>query len=133
VFDRMARDNPAAARAIESRAVAIMKEIRAVESAALSPSLHIGLEARLDDAAKAISRAIETGQKDDAAVSWRLTRHALNHDGARDSRGRLERLTMAARLTQWMTVRPEADRSSISDAATSYATDGSFVDRARHL
>ncbi|MCT2580892.1 BREX-2 system phosphatase PglZ [Mesorhizobium sp. P16.1] len=133
VFDRMARGNLAAARAIESRAVTILKEIRAVEFAALSPSLQIGLEARLDDAAKAISRAVETTQRDDAANAWRLTRHAVDHDGARESQGRLERLTMAARLVQWITTRPVTGRSDMSDAATAYATDGSFVDRARHL
>ncbi|TIL48217.1 BREX-2 system phosphatase PglZ [Mesorhizobium sp.] len=132
VFDRIARESTAAARAIESRAAAILNEIRAVEAAALSPALHIGLEARLDDATTAISRAVESGQSDDAAIAWRLTRHADRHDRAKDSQGRLERLTMAARLVQWIATRPVLSWRNMSEAATGYATEGSFVDRARH-
>ena len=49
VLGRMAENAPAEARAIEARAAAILAEIRADTSAALSPALQVGLGARIED------------------------------------------------------------------------------------
>lgn len=132
VLDRLARDEPPAATAIDARSANILAEIRADTAAALSPALQIGLDARIENAAAAILRAVETGCTDDAASAWDLTRHATRHDRAGDSSARLERLVMAARLVQWLTGTPTSSWRTMSEAAAAYATEGGFVDRARN-
>jgi hypothetical protein len=132
VLDRMARDAPESARNFEARAAAILSEIRADTAAALSPALQVGLDARMEDAAGALLRALETEQIDDAAAAWDRAGRAATHDRAGESRARVKRLVMAARLVRWLAGRPTTAWRSMQEAAAAYATDGGFVDRARH-
>ncbi len=132
ILNRLAREEPAAARAVEIRAAAILTEVRAESAAALSPALGIGVEARIAEAAIAIERAVESGHADDASEAWDLARRASAHDRARESRARLDRLVMAARLVCWLGVRLTPAWRSLSEAASAYASDGGFVDWARH-
>jgi hypothetical protein len=132
VLDRMARDAAAAIVPVEARAAAILAEIRADTAAALSPALQLGLDGRIQEAAAAIRRACETGRADDAAAAWDLARRATAHDRARDNRSRVDRLVMAARLVRWLAGQPAGAWRNLSEAAAAYATDGGFVDRARH-
>src|SRR5262249_36580 len=108
VLDRMARDLPAAATAIEGRAAAILTEIRADTAAALSPALQVGLDARIEEAATTITRALDSGLVADAAAAWALARRARDHDRAGENRARVERLIMAARLVKWLSGHPTA-------------------------
>lgn len=132
ILDRLAREAPADARAVEARAAAVLADVRAEASAALSPALGIGLEARMAEAAAAIGRAVETGHADDAALAWDLARHAGAHDRAGENRARLDRLAMAARLARWLSVRRAPAWRGMTEAASAYAAEGGFVDRARH-
>jgi hypothetical protein len=131
VLDRMARDLPAAATAIEGRAAAILTEIRADTAAALSPALQVGLDARIEEAAATITRALDSGIVADAAAAWALARRARDHDRAGENRARVERLIMAARLVKWLSGHPTAAWQGMSEAAADYAAEGGFVDRAR--
>jgi hypothetical protein len=117
---------------MEAQAAAILAEIRADTAADLSPALQIGLDARMEDAAAATLQAVETGRADDAINAWNLARHVAAHDRAVGSRARVERLFMATRLVSWLAGRPATAWRSMSEAATAYAAEGSFVDRARH-
>jgi len=132
ILDRIAREKPAAARAAETRAAAILAEVHADTAAALSPALGIGLEARMVAAAAAIQRAVETGHGDDAAAAWECAQIASAHDRAGDSRVRLDRLVMAARLVRWLCAARALSWRSIAEASSAYAAEGGFVDRARH-
>jgi hypothetical protein len=132
VLDRMARDAAAAVVAVEARAATILAEIRADTAAALSPALQLGLDGRIQEAAAAIRRACESGRVDDAAAAWDLARRATAHDRARENRSRIDRLVMAARLVGWLAGQPARAWRNVSEAAAAYATDGGFVDRARH-
>jgi hypothetical protein len=132
VLDRLFRSEPAAARAAESRTAAILTDIRAEGAVGLSPALQLGFDARLHEAAAALNRAEETSRADDVAAAWTRVRHVTSHDRADDNEARIERLTMAARLIGWLAGnRPQAPRT-FAQATGAYASDGSFVDRARH-
>ena len=89
VVGRMAQNAPADARAVEARAAVILADIRADTSAALSPALQVGLDARIEDAAAALQRSVETRSADDAATAWDLARHAAAHDRAEENRSRV--------------------------------------------
>lgn len=131
ILDRLAREVPAAARAVEARAAAILSDVRADGAAALSPALGIGLEARMVEAAAAIQRAVETAHADAAATAWDLAQHASGHDRAVENRARLDRLVMAARLARWLAARRASPWRSMAEAASAYTTEGGFVDWAR--
>jgi PglZ domain len=132
VLDRLTRETPTRATAVEARAAAILAEIRADTAAALSPALQVGLDARMEDAAAAILTAIETASVDDVTAAWGLAQRAANHDRVGENRGRVDRLVMAIRLVKWLAGRPTTTWRGISEAAADYAGDGGFVDRARH-
>jgi hypothetical protein len=91
----------------------------------------VGLDARIEDAAAAVQRSVETRSADDAATAWDLARHAAAHDRAEENRARVDRLVMATRLAAWL-VGPTITPRSMSEAATAYASEGGFVDLARH-
>lgn len=131
ILDRLARESPADARVIEGRAEAILVDVRAEGAVALSPALSLGLAARIQEAAAAIHRAIDSGRADDAATAWDLAQHASAHDRAGGSPARLERLVMAARLARWLAASHAPVWRSMAEAAVAYAQDGRFVDRAR--
>ncbi|WP_428394438.1 BREX-2 system phosphatase PglZ [Lichenicoccus sp.] len=131
VLGRLARDDSAACRAVETRTAAILTEIRAERAAGLSPALQLGFDARMREAADALCRATETGHADDAGAAWAGVRNAAGHDRAGDNAARIGRLTMAARLMSWLTKARLQPFRSFGEAAAGYASDGGFVDRAR--
>lgn len=131
-LDRLAREIPAAARAVEARAAAILSDVRAEGAVALSAALSAGLEARMIAAAHALRHAVTTAHVDDAASAWELAQHAAAHDRAAEARTRLDRLTMAARLVRWLSTRRPPNWRGMAEAASAYAAEGGFVDRARH-
>jgi hypothetical protein len=131
VLDRLARDDPAASRAMEARTAAILADIRAERAAGLSPALQLGFDARLREAAEALSRAAETGQADDAGAAWDCVREVAGHDRAGDNAARIGRLTMAARIVGWLAPRRQRASRTFAEAAAGYALEGGFVDRAR--
>ena len=131
ILDRVARDMPATARAVEARAAAILVEVRADAAAALSPALGIGLDARMLEAAAAIQRAVETGHVDDTVGVWEQAQFASAHDRAGENRVRLDRLVMAARLARWLCAGRSPAWRNIGEACSAYISDGGFVDRAR--
>lgn len=116
----------------EARAEAILQTIRAAEYAALSPALTSGFEARLAEAASATLAAAASGSTQDAACVVQLLRQAEHHDRARDHRGRLDRLRMAARLSRWLASR-RPPTPGFGTAVRAYADEGCFADWARHV
>jgi hypothetical protein len=132
VLTRLIASDAAAARTAQLRANALLTEVRAEAAAALSPALDLGLEGRMIVAATALSAAALSGNADDAARAWELARQVAAHDRAEDHRARVDRLTMAARLANWITRRPSVRPSNMAEAAAAYAQDGGFADRARH-
>ena len=132
VLNRLARDDPAASRAVEARTAVILSDIRAEGASGLSPALQLGFDARMREAADRLGRAAETGHADDAVSAWARVREVSSHDRAGDNAARLGRLTMAARIVGWLAKgRVQASRS-FAEAAAAYASEGGFVDRARH-
>lgn len=133
VLQRLTISEPAQARAAQSRAEGLLDEVRAKEFAALSPALDIGLEARMKQAAVALSTAAESGRDDDSNRAWQLVARAQwpQHDRARDHTQRLERLQMAARLACWLAT-PHEPRSTFTEIATAYVNDSGFADWARN-
>jgi hypothetical protein len=132
VLTRIAATDAPTARAVQTRASALLTEVRAEAAAALSPALDVGLDARMKDAALALTSATTSGNSDDAARAWRLMRNAAMHDRAEDQRARVNRLVMAARLACWLTAQRPAQFRTMADAAAIYAGDSGFADRARH-
>ena len=131
VFDRITRDDSAAARPIAARAATILAEVGAESAAALSPALLVGLDARMLEAAAAILQAAETGRVADASAAWDSARQATTHDRAGENRTRVDRMLMAARLVRWLADRPATTWRTMSEATAAYAVDGGYVDRAR--
>jgi hypothetical protein len=132
VLNRISGQDPATAHAIQLRAAMLLAEVRAEASAALSPALDLGLDARMQDAAAALIAAAASGTSDDTARAWTLAKHVKAHDRAEDQGARTDRLMMAARLACWLTAqRPPALRT-MAEAAAGYAGDSGFADRARH-
>jgi hypothetical protein len=129
---RLVSADPANARAVQSRAVGLLAEVRAEGAAALSAALDAGLDARMTDAAMALSEAAGTGRRDDAIRAWDRVQYAVAHDRAADQHARLDRLKMAARLASWLTVDMPGLPNGMAVAASRYAGDGAFADRARH-
>ena len=132
VLTRVASTDGPTARALQARAAMLLAEVRAEAFAALSPALDLGLDARMQDAASALTTAATSGTGDDAVRAWDLTRHAATHDRADDQRARVDRLVMAARLVAWLTSQRPGPWRTMTDAAVSYAGDSGFADRARH-
>lgn len=131
VLTRLIATDSAMARAIQDRAVALLVEVRAESAAGLSPSLDLGLEMRMRDAAAALVTAAEPGRVDEAQRAWRLARDVEDHDRAEDQRPRVNRLVMAARLACWLTVAPTSESSGFAEIAAGYVGDSGFADRAR--
>lgn len=131
VLNRLTRDAPAAARAMEARAAAILADVRADDAVGLSVALQLGIEARLEAAAAAVNRALETRSTDDASRAWDGATSAASHDRAGENRWRVDKMVMAARLVRWLIGRPSAPWRDMREAADAYAAEGSFVDRAR--
>jgi len=131
VLDRLARDDPAAFRAAETRTSVILIDIRAERAAGLSPALQLGFDARMREAADALGRATETGHADDATAAWARVREVAGHDRAGDNAPRIGRLTMAARIVGWLSKGRLPAVRTFADAAAAYASEGGFVDRAR--
>lgn len=129
---RLIGNDPVRARTVQARAAVLLGEVRAEPAAALSAALDIGLDARMKDAADAIAAAANSGGADDAARAWDLTQHAKAHDRADDRGARIERLVMASRLACWLAARRPDPPRDMAEAATAYAADGGFADRARH-
>lgn len=132
ILNRLSREAPGTAQAVDARAAAILTEVRADMAVALSPALASGLEARMQEAAAALQRAVETKLTDDAAKVWDLTQLAAAHDRAGENRARLDRLLMAARLVRWLCSQRALTWRSFVEAASAYAMESSFVDRGRH-
>ena len=120
-----------AAHTAQNRAAALLTEIHAERYAALSPTLFVGLEARMQDAAAALAAAAASGGEGEATSASEVVQRVFEHDRAFDQRARMERLEMAARLCRWLAMR-DYPPTSFAGAAASYATDGGFADRARH-
>ena len=131
VLNRLMHEAPATARAAEARAAIILADVRADDAVGLSNALQLGLEARIESAAAAINRAVETRSLDDASSAWERAAQAVNHDRVRENRWRVDKMVMAARLVHWLIGRPFAPWRDMREAADAYAADGSFVDRAR--
>ncbi len=132
VLTRLVSTDAPTARAVQTRATALLAEVRAEAAAALSPSLDVGLDARMKATAAAFITAAISGNGDDAARAWTLAQHTSVHDRAEDRRARVDRLIMAARLACWLTAPRAAQPRSMADAAAGYAGNGGFADRARH-
>jgi hypothetical protein len=92
VMKRLAGQDAATARAVQARAAALLSEVRAEGAAGLSPSLDVGLDARMRDEAVALTTAAASGTADDAGRAWALARHAAEHDRAEDQGARVSRL-----------------------------------------
>jgi hypothetical protein len=131
VLNRLTHEAPAAARAAEARAATILADVRAADAAGLSNALQLGLEARIESAAAAVNRALETRSLDDASAAWDRAAKAACHDRADENRWRVNRMVMAARLVHWLMDRPFVPWRDMREAADAYAADGSFVDLAR--
>jgi hypothetical protein len=131
ILAQLATTDPAAMATAQARARGLLAEIRADSYAALSPALGIGFEARVRDAALALSASVAVGTDDAAAHAWNRVEHVAAHDRASDEHARVERLRMAARLCRWLCGRPQPART-FAMAADTYASDGGFADRARH-
>lgn len=129
---RLGNADPETARGIQARAGALLAEVRAEEAAALSPALDIGLDARMMEAAAALTAAASSGSRDDAIRAWNLMQCAATHDRAADQRARVDRLVMAARLASWLATGRPGTPSGMTEAASAYAGDSGFADRARH-
>lgn len=132
VMGRLTGTNPVLARSIQAQATLLLSDIRAMDEAALSPVLEVGLDARMIDAASALAAAAATLGGGDAERAWDLVQHAVAHDRAGDRLARLDRLLMAARLARWLSIRPRVAPRTMTEAAHLYASDGGFADRARH-
>jgi hypothetical protein len=119
------------ARMVQGRAATLLAEIRAERHAAVSSALIIGLEARMRIAAASLQAAVGSGGPDQAKRAGDLVQRVVEHDRSADQPSRIERLEMAARLCRWLALgrRPA---SSLAEAASAYAEEGGFVDRARH-
>ena len=124
-------NDPATARTAQAQASTLLSEIRADAFAALSPALEVGLEARIRDAGMALGAATTAGTMDEAHRAWNLVRQAREHDRAPEQQGRIDRLTMAARLSMWLAGRRQPAPVSFQAACLAYAQDRAFVDRAR--
>jgi hypothetical protein len=120
-----------AARAAQTRAAALLAEVRGDRYAGLSPALVVGLEARMREAAVALAAAIGSSREDDLRRACDLVRRALEHDRAADEPIRVERLEMAARLCRWLASQ-RRPATSLAGAAAAFATEDGFADRARH-
>jgi hypothetical protein len=83
---RLIGNDPVRARTVQERAAVLLADVRADVSAALSPALDVGLDARMNDAAVALTNAANSGSADDARRAWELTQHAKAHDRA-ENRG----------------------------------------------
>ena len=132
VLTRLGITDPVNARAIQGRAAALLAEVHAEEQAALSPALEVGLDARMRAAAAVLAVAAASHGGDDAARVWDLAQFAMAHDRAEDQRDRVDRLLMAARLANWLSIRRPTLPRSMAEFASVYAGDSGFADRARH-
>lgn len=132
VLNRLATADMPAAQSAQTRAAALLAEVRGESAAGLSPALDLGLEARMKNTATALVAAATSGNSDDATRAWGLAQHVSAHDRADDHRARVDRLIMAARLAIWLTGRRQAPPGNMAEATAAYAQDSGFADLARH-
>ena len=131
ILARIITTDPALARIVQDKAVLMVSDIRASAWLAHSPVLDAGLDARMVDAAKALSDAAASMTVDDAARAWAAVQNADRHERASERRDRLDRLWMAARLARWLADGPSAAKTTMAEAAGQYALDGGYADYAR--
>ena len=131
ILARIVTTDPALARTVQDKAALMLSDIRAADWLAHSPVLDAGLDARMVDAAKALSDAAVSMKVDDAAWAWSKVQHADRHERASERRDRLDRLWMAARLARWLADGPSTTSRKMADAAGQYALDGGYADYAR--
>ena len=123
ILARIVTTDPALARTVQDKAALMLSDIRAADWLAYSPVLDAGLDARMVDAAKALSDAAVSMAVDDASRAWSAVQHADRHERASERRDRLDRLWMAARLTRWLADAPPTSSRTIADAAGQYVLD----------
>ncbi len=103
--------------------------------ASASDLLQSGFDARLRDCAGMIDSVVTN--KTDSTLQFAVMREALvragQHALVAHSNGllRVEHARMAARLAAWLISDEASDASGFADAAVRYATESSWVDRAR--
>ena len=132
VLAKLLLRDPTLARTAQVKADLLLADVRAAEWRAKSPVLDGGLDARMIEAARALTTAAASGSPDDAGLALRLGQRCLAHERAGDRRARLDRLVMAARLARWLADGPDPVLRTMSEAAKTYAIDGSYADLARH-
>ena len=131
VLSRIGLEDPSSAREAQARAEAILRDVRADTAADLSPSLDVGLDARMKGAAEALITATLSRRPEDALFAWRRVEAVKQHDRAADNGPRVRRMTMAARLAAWLTVPRPLRPAGFAAVAANYVEDSGFVDRAR--
>jgi hypothetical protein len=124
--DRLRNEGFAAARPWLERADALLAQVEASAEATLSQWTLAGFEARV----AALGRAIEAAQGKETGPVEDALSELQTHGLARFAASRVEVAEMALRLVRWLGT-PEAAPASPSEAASAYATQGSFVDLAR--
>jgi hypothetical protein len=122
-------DRPTA-ESCQSRAGEWLERLHIEAFARLSDYVSIGFDQRLMDAAEGLSSTIQGSaplSTAEAAVAA-----VLRHEQARLDVKRAERARMALRLARWL-ASAESSTTGWTDAATSYAREGAFVDLARGI
>ena len=113
------------------RADAILKEIQADQFAYLSDTSLLGFDQRLGEFGVALGASLDRGADQELDE---LRKKVFEHDQAHREPRRLERVTMAMRLTRWLrelNSKKSEPPSSFAEAVNAYANVGSFVDWAR--
>ncbi|WP_309235538.1 BREX-2 system phosphatase PglZ [Streptomyces sp. TRM64462] len=108
-----------------SRAASLVRQFGAESAARRSPVLREGLEARFAAAGEAV-RSGDPLRMRGALEALREHRLASGPDEAI----RIERATMAARLTQWLAEQPETEVPTVADALTRHMRETGWVDMA---
>lgn len=128
--------DPKTKRSWLDRADEILKTIQADSFAYISRTSPLGFDQRLARYGRMLTAALDS---DMVAIPTELDdskQAILEHEQAKQESRRLERVQMSMRLIRWLTQQTKAGTtrsSSFAVAARRYASEGSFVDWARHL
>lgn len=106
-----------------SRADALARQFGALEAAASSPILAVGLEARITAAGNALGRS-RIDSIDRAITELR------NHKLAPDHHVRIQRIRMAQRLSRWLATAPDPTIDTVAAAIDRQMRDTAWADRA---
>ena len=112
------------------RAQALLRELNIDAHAGLSSWLPAGLDARLDDLARALDAWLDVPDDATLAAVEAAAANALAHHAVKDQPQRAEPVQMAWRLVRWL-CRPQPALRSVAETALWQADEGAFVDWAR--